>query len=37
MRGVEEKFLYTEVAVGERRAAPDDVRSKEPFFAVLDG
>ena len=37
MSGVEEKFLYTEVAVGERRAAPDDVRSKEPFFAVLDG
>ena len=37
MSGVEEKFLYTEVAVGEPRAAPDEVRSKEPFFAVLDG
>ena len=37
MSGVEEKFLYTEVAVDEPRAAPDEVRSKEPFFAVLDG
>ena len=37
MSGPDEKFLYTEVAVGEPRTAPEDVRSKEPFFAVFDG
>lgn len=37
LQGPLEHFLYTEVAVGEPRAAPEEVRSKEPFFAVFDG